>query len=116
MAAADGLGNGRARAPVVARPRRKVNRMETDEEIERLRRGSPAYAVDDGWEAVLPPMGAELSVRFDTPTMRRLVSLASATQRTPSALIRDWTLERLVVIGSGTDAEPAHAVGESPAI
>jgi hypothetical protein len=86
----------------------------TDEEIERLRRESPAYAGDEGWEEVPPPMDAVLSVRFDIPTMRRLLSIASATQRAPSALIRDWTLERLMLIGS--EAGPAHAIGESPTI
>lgn len=65
-------------------------------EEERLRAESPAYRLDDKWEVMEPqPLGVVLSVRFDAASARRLAHLASATGRTPSRLIRDWTLERL---------------------
>ena len=89
----------------------------TDEEIEQLRRDSPPYAGDEGWEDVPLPMGAVLSVRFDIPTMRQLISIARATQRTPSGLLRDWTIERLSMPGSlDENAQPAHAIGEGSPI
>jgi predicted transcriptional regulator len=54
------------------------------------------------------PLGVVLSVRFDPASARRLAQLAGATGRTPSRLIRDWTLERL---GMGSSGEPPRLAG-----
>jgi hypothetical protein len=85
-----------------------------DETLEQLRRESPAYAGDDGWQEVPRPLGAVLSVRLDLPTMHQLSVLAEATHRTPSAVIRDWTVERLAQLG-GFPSKQAHAraIGEA---
>lgn len=63
---------------------------------ERLRRESPAYRPDASWELMEPQaLDVVVSVRFDSVSARRVAQLAGATGRTPSRLIRDWTLERL---------------------
>lgn len=108
--------DGLAGAKVVAEPRRTVIRLEKgDKDLERVRRESPAYTGDEGWEELPPPMAAVLSVRFDLATMRRLAQVARATDRTPSGIIRDWTIERLSTVGSGLESEPVHAIRESVA-
>jgi hypothetical protein len=86
-----------------------------DHELEQLRRESPAYAGDDGWEEVPPPLGAVLSVRFDIPTMRHIFKIASETNRTASGLIRDWTVERLTMSSPSAVDDGVHAVRESAA-
>jgi len=87
--------------------------MDVDEnELERLRRESPAYAGDDGWEEVPPPMAAVLSVRFDLPTVNRLFRVAAARHQTPSGLVRDWTIERLATADPDQEAERAHSIRE----
>lgn len=86
-----------------------------DDELEQLRRDSPAYAGDDGWEEIPAPLGAVLSVRFDLPTMRHLSLIASKTNRTASGLIRDWTMERLTMSSPSIIGDRVHAVREPPA-
>lgn len=76
---------------------------------ERLRRESPPYRPDANWEVVeSQALDAVVSVRFDSESARRLAEIAGATGRTPSRLIRDWTLERLAA--ASTDA-PHRAAG-----
>ncbi len=63
---------------------------------ERLRRESPAYQPDAKWESVEPQaLDVVVSVRLDAVSARRVVEAAGATGRTPSRLMREWTLERL---------------------
>ncbi len=82
--------------------------MKLSSEDERLRRESPAYQPDAGWEELEPQaMNVVLSVRFDARTARRLHDLAADTDRTQGQLVRDWTVERLQSIGVGTQAEAA---------
>jgi predicted transcriptional regulator len=85
--------------------------MRLSGEDERLRRESPAYQPDAGWEELEPQaMNVVLSVRFDARTAGRLTGLARETGRTPSRLIRDWTVERLGSLSAGGhDAEPVAA-------
>lgn len=86
--------------------------MKSDDE--RLRRESPAYRPDATWEIVEPQaLDVVVSVRFDADSARRVAQLAGATGRTPSRLLRDWTLERLV---AGTTDAPRRSAGirESP--
>lgn len=86
--------------------------MSSDDE--RLRRESPAYRPDANWEIVEPQaLDVVVSVRFDSVSARRVAQVAGATGRTPSRLLRDWTLERLAV--DSTDA-PRRSAGirESP--
>lgn len=74
-----------------------------------LRRDSPAYRPDDGWEVLEPQaLDVVLSVRFDPASARRLARVAGATGRTPSRLIRDWTLERLAM---GSVESPLQSAG-----
>jgi hypothetical protein len=76
---------------------------------ERLRRESPAYQPDSGWQKLEPQaMNVVLSVRFDGRTARRINEIAQATGRTPGRLIRDWTLER---VGLLSDRPEPRAVG-----
>jgi hypothetical protein len=83
---------------------------------ERLRHESPAYRPDEDWD-VLEPQGMQVivSVRFDTPTARRIGELARASGRTPSALIREWTHERMAAIASTDAGRKKSAIGEAPA-
>lgn len=82
--------------------------MKLSSEDERLRRESPAYQPDAGWEELQPQaMNVVLSVRFDARTARRLHDLAADTDRTPGQLVRDWTVERLQSVGAGTEATTA---------
>jgi hypothetical protein len=53
-------------------------------------------------------MQVVLSARFDPRTARQVARIARETGRTPSRLLRDWTLERLATHESG-DLEPAPA-------
>lgn len=79
-----------------------------------LRRDAPAYQPDAKWEIVEPQaLDVVVSVRFDSVSARRVAQVAGATGRTPSRLIRDWTLERLAA--ASTD-EPQRSAGirESP--
>ena len=88
--------------------------MKLSNEDERLRRESPAYQPDAGWEELEPQaMNVVLSVRFDARTARRIHNLARETGRTPGRLIRDWTVERLG--SSPTEERPAAAILEAPA-
>lgn len=90
---------------MVAEARRTVKLSSEDD---RLRRESPAYQPDAGWEELVPQaMNVVLSVRFDARTARRIHDIARETGRTPGRLIRDWTMERLQ--GLPTDAKPAAA-------
>ncbi|HUG94869.1 MAG TPA: hypothetical protein VMK30_01865 [Pleomorphomonadaceae bacterium] len=66
-----------------------------------------------GWENVPPPLGAVLSVRFDMGVVGRLARLAGATGRTPSGLIRDWTLERLAAL-ERTENSHLRRIREGP--
>lgn len=80
---------------------------------DRLRKESPAYRPDDGWDVLEPqPMQVVLSVRFDARSARRIAELARLSAGTPSRLIRDWTLERLDALES---ADAVRAVREDPA-
>lgn len=77
--------------------------MKLSKSDERLRQDSPAYRPDDEWEALEPQgMQVVLSVRFDAGSARRITDVARRTGRTPSRLIRDWTLERVASL-SGED-------------
>ena len=63
---------------------------------ERLRHESPAYQPDADWDELEPQgMNVVMSVRFDGQTASRIHSLARESRRSPSGLVRDWTLERL---------------------
>lgn len=88
--------------------------MKLTSEEERLRRESPAYRPDAGWEKLEPQaMSVVLSVRFDAATARRVRQVATALGRSPGGLIRDWTIERL---GSApVDVELAAGVREDKA-
>ena len=88
--------------------------MKLTSEEERLRRDSPAYRPDAGWEELEPQaMSVVLSVRFDAATARRVRRVATALGRSPGGLIRDWTMERL---GSRqVEAELAAGVREAEA-
>jgi len=80
---------------------------------DRLRRESPAYRPEAGWQVVEPgALDAVVSVRFDPVAARRLAEVARATGRTPSRLIRDLTLERLAA-GSLEEPRAPAAVRES---
>ncbi len=83
-------------------------------EDERLRGESPAYQPDAGWDELEPQgMNVVLSVRVDARTARRIHELARDTGRSPSRLIRDWTLERLSSLER--EREPAAAgIREAP--
>ncbi len=82
--------------------------MTLSSEDERLRRESPAYQPDAGWDELEPQaMNVVLSIRFDARAARRLHDLARDAGRAPGQLIRDWTMERLAALSS--DAEPAAA-------
>lgn len=88
--------------------------MKLTREEERLRRESPAYQPDAGWEELeRQSMGVVLSVRFDAATARRVRRLATSLGRSPGGLIRDWTIEQLR--SSPVDAELAGGVRESQA-
>ncbi len=89
--------------------------MSLTDDDERLRGESPAYQPDAGWDELEPQgMNVVLSVRFDARTARSIHGLARETGRSPSRLIRDWTLERLGSLES--DREPVVAgVREAPA-
>lgn len=81
---------------------------------ERLRRDSPAYRPDATWQVVEPQaLGVVVSVRFDSASARRVAQVAGATGRTPSRLIRDWTLERLAAASTDTPRHSA-SIRESP--
>jgi hypothetical protein len=59
-------------------------------------------------------MNVVLSVRFDARSARQIHELARGTGRSPSRLIRDWTLERLGTLGLERDSAMA-GVREAPA-
>jgi hypothetical protein len=93
---------------MVARTRRQVTGSALDA---RLRAESPAYVEDDSWEAVAPQsMSVVLSVRLDPVSARQLTQMARRRNQTPSALVRQWTLQHL-----GEHGPAAHAIGESAA-
>jgi hypothetical protein len=54
-----------------------------------------------------------VAVRFDDATFARLSGIAEQTFRTPSALVRDWVLERLSVVP--LPGEPVAAAGPTAA-
>jgi hypothetical protein len=85
----------------------------TDED-ERLRRESPPYRPDASWEILEPQaLDVVVSVRLDSASARRVAQLAGATGRTPSRLIRDWTLERLATAATDVPRRAAR-IRESP--
>jgi hypothetical protein len=87
--------------------------MKLSKSDERLRRESPAYRPDDDWEVLGPQaMDVVLSVRFDARTARQIVTVARQTARTPSRLIRDWTLERLAGVGNADESLGAASIQE----
>lgn len=88
--------------------------MTTDE---RLRRESPAYQPDTPWEVMEPrALDVVVSVRLDSESAGRVAELAAATGRTPSRLIRDWTLERLATAADGSPRPtPSLMIRESAA-
>lgn len=70
--------------------------MKLPSEDERLRRESPAYQPEAGWEELEPQaMNVVISARFDGRSARRIHQLARDAGLSASALVRDWTLERL---------------------
>ena len=72
---------------------------------ERLRLESPAYQPDAAWDELEPQgMQVVMSVRFDARSARKIATLAREAGRSPSSLIRDWTLDRL-------HARPADLAG-----
>lgn len=88
--------------------------MKLTGEEDRLRRESPAYRPDAGWEELdRQAMSVVLSVRFDAATARRVRQVADALGRSPGGLIRDWTMERLG--STPADAELAVGVREGKA-
>src|SRR5688500_14106673 len=83
---------------------------------ERLRRESPAYDPDGDWDELEPQgMHVVMSVRFDAQSARRISQLARDTGRSPSRVVRDWTLERLASVGSGPEIQVATGVREASA-
>jgi hypothetical protein len=93
---------------MVAKTRRTVTGSRVDA---RLRAESPAYTESDQWEALAPQsMSVVVSVRLDPASARRLAEMATQEGQTPSALVRDWTMQRLEMHGS-----TARAVNEAPA-
>lgn len=96
---------------MVAKTRRAVGLSRLDA---KLRQESPAYAPDASWEGGGPQgMSVVLSVRFDPVSARRLAQQARREQRTPSALVREWTLQHLAApAGDAT----TRAIGEARAI
>jgi predicted transcriptional regulator len=56
-----------------------------------------------------------MSVRFDAPTARRIGELARQSGRTPSALVREWTHERVAAIASTDAGRKKSAIGEARA-
>ena len=88
--------------------------MKLTTEAERLRRESPAYQPDAEWEGLEPQaMNVVISARFDGRSARRIHQLAREAGQSASALVRDWTLERLESLP--TSAETATAgVRETP--
>jgi hypothetical protein len=60
--------------------------------------------------AALPPTRT-ITVRLDPHVLETAEQLASATQRTPSGLVRDWVTERIALLRSevGGEARPAPA-------
>lgn len=68
---------------------------------ERLRHESPAYQPDAEWDELEPQgMNVVMSVRFDGQTASRIHSLARGSGRSPSRLVREWTIERLESLAS----------------
>ncbi len=93
---------------MVARTRRQVTGSAPDA---RLRAESPAYAEDDSWEVLAPQsMSVVVSVRLDPLSARQLTEMARRVNQTPSALVRQWTLQQLE-----EERPAAHAIGESAA-
>jgi predicted transcriptional regulator len=90
--------------------------MKLTKSEERLRRESPAYQPDAGWD-VLDPQGMNvvMSIRLDARSARRITAIARATARAPSGLIRDWTLERLASLGTEGQSLSAAGVREASA-
>lgn len=87
--------------------------MKLSKEDERLRRESPAYQPDEAWEELAPQaMQVVLSVRFDPRTAGRINAVARQTNRTPSRLIRDWTVERLSSVSEKQEAGIATSLRE----
>lgn len=75
---------------------------------ERLRRESPAYQPEAGWEELEPQaMNVVISARFDGRSARRIHQLARDAGMSASALVRDWTLERLDSLPAGAGSELA---------
>ena len=76
--------------------------MKLTTEAERLRRESPAYQPDAEWEGLEPQaMNVVISARFDPRSARRIHQLAREAGQSASALVRDWTLERLESLPEG---------------
>lgn len=79
--------------------------MKASRTDERLRLESPAYQPDAAWDELEPQgMQVVMSVRFDARSAREIATLAREAGRSPSSLIRDWTLDRL-------HARPADLAG-----
>ena len=72
---------------------------------DQLRRESPAYQPDAGWDTLEPQgMNVVVSVRFDARTARHIHAIGRETGRSSSRLVRDWTLERLASLPSEHDS------------
>lgn len=88
--------------------------MKLSKAEERLRRESPAYQPDADWEVLeTQAMHVVMSVRLDARSARRISVLAGETGRSPSGLVRDWTLERLASLGSESHTRGAAVVREA---
>ena len=88
--------------------------MKLTSEEERLRRESPAYRPDVGWEELeRQAMNVVLSVRLDAATARRVRQVAAALGQSPGGLIRKWTMDRLGP--ASVEAELAAGVREGTA-
>lgn len=82
--------------------------MKLTTEAERLRRESPAYQPDAKWRGLEPQaMNVVISARFDGRSARRIHQLAREAGQSPSALVRDWTLERLESVPASAEGVPA---------
>jgi hypothetical protein len=93
---------------MVAKTRRKVA---SSEDEARLRAESPAYSDADEWEMLAPQaMSVVLSVRMGARVARELTRIAARADQTPSALIREWTLQRLA---GAEEASGVRAVREA---
>jgi hypothetical protein len=91
--------------------------MKRSESDERLRQESPAYQPDHDWDEFEPQgMSVVMSVRFDARSARRIMSLARDVGRSPSELVRGWTLSRLEELAGAAPTNSPADIRETAAV